>query len=445
MNYNLNTLIKRTIKVLSQNKEISDYSLNINKKSTTEMFYVLQKLETSRITDTFEILITIYKKNGENLGQASFMISHDINKKQIEELINQALYSASFVNNKYYDIVKGEKKIKKIKKIDKVLSVTPFEFLEKTANEFFNASFENESESIKFNSLELFFINNNVRMINSKGVNYEKETNEIMIEAIPSFTSFKTNYKTELYRMYRYNDVNDKLIERIKKAAKEAVEDCKLRSEAVSLNEVIKDDEKIVDVVLRDEDISNMLDEIISSYDYHSVYTESNMHKVGDMVQKDDSKNKITVKLEKISKEDFFDGEGVLLDDVTIIDKGKLVSYYGGNRFASYLGLKPTGSLPVIHLGKGNKSIDKIEKKNEKWIEVIDMSGIQVDLYQGYIGGEVRLAKYYDGKEIKAVSGFSFSGNLVDALNSIELSKEEIAIRFYRGPKYAKIKNMELN
>ena len=73
------------------------------------------------------------------------------------------------------------------------------------------------------------------------------------------------------------------------------------------------------------------------------------------------------------------------------------------------------------------------------------MSGIQVDAYQNYLGGEVRLALYFDGKDIIPVSGSSFSANLQEALDNMSLSKEVANINHYSGAKYALIKDVTVN
>ena len=72
------------------------------------------------------------------------------------------------------------------------------------------------------------------------------------------------------------------------------------------------------------------------------------------------------------------------------------------------------------------------------------MSGIQLDLYAGYIGGEVRLANYFDGTNTYPISGFSFSGNLNECVNTLELSKEVTKINGYEGPKYVLLKQFDI-
>ena len=109
---------------------------------------------------------------------------------------------------------------------------------------------------------------------------------------------------------------------------------------------------------------------------------------------------------------------------------------------SQYLGLKPSGLLATIVVGKGKTSYERMKKKPH--LEIIALSGIQIDMYSHYIGGEVRLAVYFDGKEYHPVSGFSFSGNIEKCLSALVMSKETTVLQGYEGPKYILLKNMEI-
>ena len=72
------------------------------------------------------------------------------------------------------------------------------------------------------------------------------------------------------------------------------------------------------------------------------------------------------------------------------------------------------------------------------------MSGLQLDIYNDYIGGEVRLAYYCDGQNMIPVTGISISGKLSDALSSIRLSDTLTQTGRYKGPKLALFKGIEI-
>ena len=72
------------------------------------------------------------------------------------------------------------------------------------------------------------------------------------------------------------------------------------------------------------------------------------------------------------------------------------------------------------------------------------MSGLQVDFFSDYIGGEVRLAYYHDGQKLTPVTGISISGSVSDVLNTIRFSDETATQDGYMGPKKALLTNMNI-
>ena len=72
------------------------------------------------------------------------------------------------------------------------------------------------------------------------------------------------------------------------------------------------------------------------------------------------------------------------------------------------------------------------------------MSAFQLDLYSDYLGGEIRLAYYHDGRKVTPVTGLSFSGSLRQCLNTIRLSAETTTREGYTGPKKAILEGMRI-
>lgn len=417
--------INKIIKSLKA-KGVSDYRIIETTEDSYQQFYDLQKLETVRRVSTTEDQVTVYVKTKASdkvlMGEASFIVSHEESSANLAKLIDQAIYEASFIKNQEYSLVKGDKKKSMAYK---PLEEEPFAILSKMAKLFFSES----NEVARFNSLELFFNDVTTHIVNSNGVDYKKKTYEIDIEAIPSF--YGDNLKTELYRMFEYKELN---YDKVASDAKGAIRDVYNRGKAIKLEGVTKSN-----IILRDKDLMELVYEVIDNLHYANVYNHSNLKSVGEAL----TSNKINISLDANTKYDYFDVDGVRLAKRTLVEEGIVKSYYGNNRYACYIGENPTGNLNKICLSKGKKSVEAF--KTKPYLEIYDMSGIQVDAYQNYLGGEVRLALYFDGKDIIPVSGFSFSANLQEALDNMSLSKETSNINHYSGAKYALIKDVVVN
>ena len=152
-----------------------------------------------------------------------------------------------------------------------------------------------------------------------------------------------------------------------------------------------------------------MAEELIYSYHYADVYKHTNFKNIGDNIQ-ENPVNPLTISYIPASKADYFDSDGVLLKEAVIIEDGKVKDYYGNNRYGYYLNKKPTGTMDTVKVNPGKKTYEKMKK--EPYIEITDLSGIQVDLFGDYIGGEVRCANYFDGKNTYPI-------HLVEAYKSV--------------------------
>ena len=114
------------------------------------------------------------------------------------------------------------------------------------------------------------------------------------------------------------------------------------------------------------------------------------------------------------------------------MENGELVAYFGGNRYGQYLNEEPTGNLRCMQVSPGTAENAIFEESTV--LDILSMSGLQVDFYSDYIGGEIRLAYLRENGKVTPVTGISISGKLSEALNSIRLSKEIATHDQYTGP-----------
>lgn len=84
------------------------------------------------------------------------------------------------------------------------------------------------------------------------------------------------------------------------------------------------------------------------------------------------------------------------------------------------------------------------ELEKGPYLEVISMSGLQVDFFSDYIGGEIRLAYYHDGRKIIPVTGISISGAVSEVLNTIRFSSKLGVYNGYMGPEKAQLTNLKI-
>ena len=415
-------------KLLGENKEVSDYKINFVGTESSELFFVGKKLETARATDVCDILVTVYKDHDGKKGESAFSVYESMTEADLKEKIAAAVTRAKLVSNEPYDIVSG-----KIAQRDVPSNFSDYEPKELAALIAKAVQKADLLVSGAINALEIFVYRHETKVLNSKGVDVTEIKYDAMIEAIPTWN--ENGESVELYEAYRFTEFDEaEIIAEIN----EKMRDVRDRRHAAKLVEKIE-----ADVVLNMQEAGELFSELAGDLNYASVYSHLNLHKLGEDLQHGDG-DKITITMKgEMKGSDYsaaFDSDGFELADKTIVENGKVTGYYGMNRFAAYLGEKPTGNLRCVGVNAGTLSDDELEKTT--YLECISLSGLQLDLYNDYIGGEIRLAYLHkDGKTIP-VTGISMSGRLSNVLSSIRLSDKVKVRRNYGGPYKVLLKGM---
>lgn len=430
------------IKLLIENALIADYRLRRIKTKSYENFFVHGKVETVRATDTEDLHVTVYvdgkldendKESAENQfrGESSFEIFPYMTKSDILTKIDEAAARARLVKNKPYKIVDGKTMSYEIP--SNMKSVEPSVLAKEIAETVFEVKYYKFGS---LNAVEIFVYKTEEEIINSRGIDKTQVSWRAMIEAIPTWT--ENGESVELYECYRFTDFSKEGVTAEIDRRMQEVKDRQIAQKP--------DTPFTADVLFKSEEIKGFLDEIVNDLSFESVYSHGNVYKKGDSLADSPKGDKLTLTMVKSIKgspySGEFDGDGAELKDTLIIDKNKVVGYYGSDRFAQYLGEKPTGNLVCFRLSTGNVGEDFLKDKD--YIEVVSMSGIQVDLYNDYIGGEVRLAYYHKGGKVYPISGISLSARISDALNNIYLSNKSDMRDYYEGPEFIYIKDFSV-
>ena len=423
--------MKKVMELLEKNPQVSDYKILIHKKESFELFFVKGKLETVRSTDTCDKQVTVYVNHGEFKGDSLFYIYPSTTDAQIEEKIQSAVQNALLINNQNYELPPAE--------TDEYIIPSNFSHYDpvalatKIAQGVFDA---NGVEHGSLNSVEVFINHHKNTVMNSKGLCKTQDKYDAMVEAIPTYNGEEQS--VELYEQYNFNTLDMTVLQ----------DEIARKMEEVKARYTAQKPEQLPSckIVLNKLELEELFGSIASDLNYATVYGHANLYKKGDNLQKNRTGDPITVTMAGSVpgnvKSACFDSDGLSLGKVQLVADGQAVSYYGSNRFGQYLGEKPTGNLSCLCVSPGSLDIDSL--KLEPHLEVISMSGLQVDFFNDYIGGEIRLAYYHDGTKCIPVTGISIAGKLQEVLSSIRLSVLTATHDRYTGPAKALIPNMNI-
>ena len=421
--------MKNLIEIINRHN-VSDYKIVEKTTDSYQLFFVHEKLETVRRSVTTERSATIYMDHDGFRGNSSFSVYGSDTDEVLSSKVKKAVSSAMLISDKAYSLPENEKENYQIKSN---ISEIPFD---KLASDIANIVFEaGKTENGGLNAVEIFVNKIDSRVINSRGIDKTQSKYNLEVEAIPTYNSEKES--VELYEFYSAGDFNPQALSSL---IKEKMEDVKARAVAVK-------PEKIdCKVLLHSGELKELFGELVSQLNYSAIYGHTNLHSVGDALQLDSAEDKITITmrgvLEGVAASSYFDGDGTQTVDCKVIEDGKIISAFGDNRFAQYLGERPTGALAVMDVAEG--SFDKAELTSGEYLECVFFSGIQVDLYADYIGGEVRLAYHCKDGVKTPVTGISISGKLSEVINTIKISREKEVNGRYFGPTLASFEKMSI-
>ena len=422
---------ERIIALLKENPLVADYRLNTVKTESYEMFFVHRDLETVRSTDTATRKVTVFVQKDGKLGDATFSVYASYTDEDIRREIAAACKKASLAGNEPYNLPANETLMRESDSNFKEYDTA--DLAAAIADAVFAADCE---EGGSINALEVFLYRDTVSVKNSRGIDKTEIRYHAMVEAIPTYNG--ENMSVELYEQYNFSslDLNDLRGEIAGKMA-----EVRARFEAVKPDAPLEGN-----VILNKLELEDLFFNIARSLNYASVYSHSNLWNKGDAIQKAPQGDVIGITMAGQApgsvRSSQFDSDGLALNSIRIVEGGKAAAYYGSNRYGQYLGEVPTGDLRCLCADPGTASAEAFT--SGKYLEVISMSGLQVDFYNDYIGGEVRLAYYHDGEKTVPVTGVSISGKLSQVLDKIRFSSELAVQGGYFGPAKAALQDMTI-
>lgn len=419
------------VRLLESNQSLNGWRVTEKAIASYELFFVHKNLETVRATDTLDTGVTVYVDHDGKTGDSSFSVYQSMTEADAAKKIEAAAARARLVFNEPYTLPEAGTLTAELP--SNMRDEDPKALGCRIAEAVFAAD---TVEGGSINACEIFLYRDTLRVRNSRGVDKTQRQWRVMIEAIPTYTTDRES--VELYEDHRFTSFDPA---RVTAEIAERMREVRDRSMAVKPATPMT-----VNVLLRPHEIRELLCDLASDANYAAVYAHANLHKVGDDLQPGGDGDKLTFSLKGIlpgcERSTYFDADGLALRDTCLVRNGVVESYYGSNRYGQYLGVQqPSGDLPLcVSAEPGSLRAEDVKKA--PYVECASLSGLQVDLYNDYIGGEIRLAYYFDGEKTVPVTGISMSARLSDVLSHLLLSDTVCLDGAYEGPDRLLMKNV---
>jgi predicted Zn-dependent protease len=425
-------MLQMLIDILENMDHLSEWKMKETIQSGEEIFFVNSRVDMTRIKNVSRYQVTLYKNftegSKEYKGSSTFSVHPTSTKKEMMEQCKKALENACFVKNQWYPIVEPSM-LKNTKKSEILTeSISSIKEILKDIK-----SLESEKLS-RINSMEVFVYSEKKTIANSKGLLITSINPKSYLEIITQDVSPKE--AVELYFELKFSSIH---LGKLAEYLRTMIDQTKDRSNA-ELTPNLGEHR----VILSDSSVADFFGYYLSKTSARAYYEKISPFQPNDSIQGNQIEgDSVDLWLDPQREGSYFsesfDEDGYPLEKIKIIDKGRLIRYWGDLRYSHYVAAKPpTGGLRNFQVNCGKTPISQL--KINPYVEIVSFSDFQMNSITGDFGGEIRLGYYFDGEKTIPITKGSIVGNVIDCQNNLLFSEESQSMMNFTGPKSIRIK-----
>lgn len=409
--------------------KIENYIINDTQTESVELFFIRKILDMRRCKDVHTYNVTVFndfeKDNNKKRGSSSAIIHPSMTEKEIEVILSEAYYSASFVSNPYFKLPSPciEPKVQMKSSLS---NYSLAEVAGKISEALFAADIY---ENTFINSAEIFVNKITECILSSEGTDVGYTKYNVNGEFVAQCISPQD---VELHETFSYDDLETTALTQKVKESLKTVEDRASATKAPVAGEYT--------IILSGKHIREVLSYYLDRSAANMIYAKYSKYSIGTHIQGDNIKGEALNINVKASTP--YSIEGIKFIHRQLIKDGELKLIHGNNRFCQYLGIESTGHYSRIEVDNGTVSFDSMKKN--KSLHIVSFSDFQMDPFSGHFGGEIRLAYLYDGNTTSTLTGGSINGSLLKIQDNLTFSTERYVDSNYDGPYAIMIENVSV-
>ena len=404
------------------------WELTENTERGWEFYFIRHELDQNRITDVRTISVKLYRTLDQGmLGSASGEISPTAGDAEIEKTLSDIYFQASLAKNPAYSLNDKPVQSPELQEIDTAA----------IAKDFITAMAEvRETETEDINSYEIFVKEITRHYLNSNGVDYTVRFPSSMIEVV--LNARTGDHEIELYRMYRSGTCDQ---EKLRRDVEQVLQYAKDRLHTEPTPKL-----GTFDVLFSTDDAAEIYDYFVTKTSADMIYRHLSDWTPGKEVAEYAGGDRISLKavssLANSSADYPIDTEGAEIRDRFLVEQGVTKNNWGHRQFCQYLGSGDSSVVRNIVVEGGSKS--EAEIRQGDYLEVVEFSDFQVSPMGGDIAGEIRLGYLHQDGKVRIVSGGSVTGQMSEAIPTMEFSKETEQYDTVVIPRVTKLKNLTI-
>jgi predicted Zn-dependent protease len=391
-----------------------------------ELFLVGRQVDMQRAKDVTRLEVTVYRDFSQEgrrcRGSAAVKLHPTHARRELERLLREAAESAAWVRNAHYPLVRPGGPEPAAPAPQSVAD------LGQALDSLGEVLMREAGGRARLNSAELFLERSRTHLCNSEGLEIRfpafRGSGEMIVEAQAG------DGPVELFQPLAFARVQPG---QLREELERQLELCCRRAEAVPTPAL-----GASPVLLRGMAVR----ELFTHFTYHASAEAahsrlSRFHAGGGVQGERLSGDPLCLRLEPHLEHSPssapWDEDGWPLAPVSVIENGRLISWWGPLRWCHYLGVPPTGNVPNVRVLPGRLPLEELRRGGCLEAEVF--SDFQCDTLTGDFAGELRLGTWHDPQGGgRPVTGGSISGRLPELAGGMQLSAEVQHLDGFEGP-----------
>ena len=410
------------IKKALEGEKIDYWKISKVDVERSNIYFELNEEESHLSGKRTDIFLSVYRKFGNTLGEATVSIKED---DDLKKKIKEALLAASLVKNPFY-VPFGECKKNIIPKPSGILG---YGEIRKKALEAYEAV---KGKKEKINALEIFTKKTKLTIVNSLGKELSQERSGAYVEAVitargkrgeQEYVPMRSEGSLDMIDMGKFMDKYSGIAREISNAI----------NPSMFKGKVVLSDDAIAEFFVPEL----MENPIVIHSAARMKYLKISRFDAGKQIVPEVLGDKITIASNPLIKGGLrssdFDESFVPAKKITLIGDSVMRNFFASKRYADYLKIEPTGPLGNIEVNPGETP--ESEMRKDGVCEIVGFSSFAPNVYSGDFTAEIRLGYFYKNGRKIPLKGGMLVGNCIDLMKNIKLSKETFFKSGYYGPK----------
>lgn len=423
-------MLQDALEALRRAGELDAWRTVEQRAEARELFLIGPRADMRRAKEVGRLAATVYRdfsKDGRACrGSATVRLHPTQDRRELERALRAAAGAAAYVQNDAYPLVSPGGPAPRLPEAPGVADLGGA--LDSLGAALLERQGGGKDREARLNSAELFLERGETRIRNSQGVDvrfaFFQGSGELIVEAEAP------GGPVELCQPLAFARVRP---EELRAELERQLELCGLRAAAVPTPALGSPPVLLTGLAVQ---------ELLSYFSFHAsaeaVHARVARFRPGEGVQGlrvegDPLTLSLEPYLEHSPSSVPWDEDGWPLAPTPLIERGRLLAWWGPLRWCHYLGCPPSGRLANVRIPPGSRGLAELRRGG--CLEAAVFSDFQCDALTGDFAGELRLGIWHDADGgSQPVTGGSLSGRLPELAGTMRFSAELQRLDGYEGP-----------